>query len=187
MIWESYYWKSDLLKHAAALRKRKEQKRWVDASYGRTEQTVMLGFYSIRKLIEARKLRDDVAHQIVEISAHAPTGKRITRLNSHRIDELYDLDRRRSESCRLEWLCNQIIHSYIFALLTEEHGGLAGVLVTSDRNRSKALYEVTVDQMIVLFDQIGNDYPTDVSMKFDPDLGDYKVHSGNAAQPSDPE
>ncbi|HEX9938589.1 MAG TPA: hypothetical protein VGB15_15735, partial [Longimicrobium sp.] len=80
MIWESSYWKEDLLKQAEALRKRTTQRRWPEISFARLEQAVMLGFYSIRKLVEARKLSDHVASSAIPVTTYPPTGKPITYL-----------------------------------------------------------------------------------------------------------
>ena len=56
MIYEYRYWKDALLKAASDLRRRRKQTRWVDASFARLEQRVMLGFYGVRKLRDSRKI-----------------------------------------------------------------------------------------------------------------------------------
>ena len=61
MIWECSYWKEDLLRHTAALRKRTQQRLGRDRSLAQLEQTVMIGFYSIRNLLEVKKLSLDVS------------------------------------------------------------------------------------------------------------------------------
>ena len=60
MIAESYYWKRDLLKVVARLRRRFTQTRWTRASYSAVEIDVMVGFYAIRKLIEGKKISDEI-------------------------------------------------------------------------------------------------------------------------------
>ena len=92
MIDESCYWKNDLLKEADALRDRKKQRRWPEVSFARLEQTIMLGFYSIRKLIEASKLSDSTIYEEIPITTYPWSGKTVTRMNWHKLDQLYDLD-----------------------------------------------------------------------------------------------
>ena len=58
MIWESAYWKEELLRQAEDLKKRSTQTKWSERSLARLEKTIMIGFYSIRKLIEAKKVSD---------------------------------------------------------------------------------------------------------------------------------
>ena len=56
MIFESSYWKDELLRAASFLREKQSQKQWRGESYAKVEQKVMISFYSIRKLMDARKL-----------------------------------------------------------------------------------------------------------------------------------
>jgi hypothetical protein len=174
MISESFYWKSDLLKQAEALRKRVMQKRWPDASFARCEQAMMLGFYSIRKLTESAKLTHKVSRMSVAVRSYPATGRIVHLMNLHRIDKLYDLNKPRRRTVSLPFLCNQIIHSYVFSLLFHEGGNLAGVLVTSDRERSKELLEITVDRIIDVFEKVATDEANvAVTFRFDEKKGDY--------------
>ena len=59
MIAESYYWKRELLRVAARLRRRLTQRRWPEASFSVVEMDLMVGFYAIRKLAEAKKISDE--------------------------------------------------------------------------------------------------------------------------------
>ena len=56
MIWESQYWKDELLRTASKLNKRLNQKRWPESSMASLEKEIMIGFYIIYKLIAAHKL-----------------------------------------------------------------------------------------------------------------------------------
>lgn len=174
MIGESFYWKSDLLKHAEALRKRVGQKRWPDASFARCEQIIMLGFYSIRKLTESAKLTDKVSKMSVPIRLYPPTGRIVHLLNLHRLDKLYDFDKTKKRTASLPFLCDQIIHSYVFSLLFDEGGKLTAILVSSDRRRSKELLEVSIQKVIDIFEKVGRDEANvAVTFKFDEEKGDY--------------
>lgn len=175
MIDESCYWKNDLLKQADALRSRKAQRRWPEVSFARLEQTVMLGFYSIRKLIEASKLSNSTFEQELPLAIYPWSGKTVTRMNWHKLDQLYDFDSSSTDSRDVLFLCHQIVHSFVFMPVFNEDGKLDAFLFTSDRHRHQRLYSMTLDQIIELFDHVGNDYPNEMQMVFNPDTLDYDV------------
>lgn len=175
MIYESRFWKNDLLKQAKSLRSRLTQKRWSETSLARLEQTVMLGFYSIRKLIEAKKLSDSVENQLIDTNLHSFKGEEVTRFNRDRIDELYSFDTVQSVTKDLIFFCNQFIHSYVFVIAFNENSCVDGIFVSSDRERNKALYFIEIRKIIALFEQVGNNYPSAVYMISDQKLGDYRI------------
>jgi hypothetical protein len=131
------------------------QKRWPDASLARCEQTVMLGFFEVRKLIDSRKLTRDFALQPLQVKFHRPTGKCIHLFNRRNIEELYDFDGGRRRTITVQYLCNQVIHSYVFALVFDEINQFQSVVVASDLARSKDLIEVPVTTIVEVFDRAG--------------------------------
>ncbi len=176
MIWESHYWKNDLLKQAEQLRKRTKQKRWPDVSFARLEQTVMLGFYSIRKLIEASKVCDEIVGQQFKLHTF-PKQKEssIHKMNWEKIDRHYDLLSKDKTDRNLSYLCNQFIHSYIFIPSFDDENLLDGIYFASDRQRKKSIHLITVAQIIEIFDQVGNDYPNVGIFIYDPKKQEYKI------------
>jgi hypothetical protein len=175
VIWESSYWKNDLGKQAAWLRKRLSQKRWVEASFARLEQVVMLGFYSIRKLVEARKLSDTTVAHTVALTAYPASGRPVTLLNWHKIDELFAMDAGQPITRDVRFLCNQFIHSYVFLPVFGDKGTIANIVVASDRERNQTVYEVALSQIIGLFELVAADYPNEVRIQFNADKQDYDV------------
>ena len=53
MIFETNYWRLELERLARRLKRHMTQSRWLASSDASVEKSVMLGFYSIRKLLEA--------------------------------------------------------------------------------------------------------------------------------------
>lgn len=181
MIWESGYWKDDLLRRADVLARRTTQRRWPEASLARVEQDLLLGFYAVRKLIEASKLTDAVARQVVRLTVHPPTGKQVTNLNWHKLDVLFDLRQSVIEQRDLNYVCHQFVHSYVFMAVVGETGGLHGFFFASDRQRHAGLYYLSVGEVIRIFRQVGGDYPNSAQSTWDPKLGDYRVRSWTRA------
>jgi hypothetical protein len=177
MISESHYWKDDLLRQAEQLRRRMLQKRWTGISSAHVERSIMLGFYAVRKLIEAKKLSDDIATQNLRIITHPWRGEAVTRRNRFGYWELYDLSQRRTVARSLTFICNQVVHSYLFALSFDESQRFNGILVASDRERHHALHFIQSQQIVDLFEQVGNDYPNEMKLEFDERIQDYRVES----------
>lgn len=176
MIWESHYWKADLLRVARRLENRRSQRRWPEASFAKVEQQIMLAAYSIRKLIEAKKVSDETRDHALTLRAFPATGKLVTHMNWHRLDELYELSKPTREQLPLRDLCNQIIHSFVFHSEVAEDG-LVAFLVASDRQRHSSLFEVPIAAFIKILCSVGNDYPTEVRMLWNAKRQDYDVTS----------
>jgi hypothetical protein len=100
----------------------------------------MVGFFYVRKLIESRKLSRDFADRQITATAYPAKGKHVHLMNCQRdLDELFDMSAPKQLAMKIEDLANQLIHSYIFYLSTEETGPLRGILVASDRIRNREL------------------------------------------------
>jgi hypothetical protein len=175
MIWESGDWKKELLKTASIISKRIHQKRWTERSFFLFEKEIFFAFYSIRKLIEAKKLSDHVVEAKILIQSFKSTGLTVTRLNRDRVDELYDLQNSSSESIKLQTVCNQFIHSYIFVPCFGEFNELDGIIFCSDHTRKNKVYKLAITDLIEIFKMVGSDYPTSTQFVFDEKFGDYHV------------
>lgn len=176
MIWESSYWKEDLLKLAQKLRARSKQRKWPQRSLANVEKEVFFAFFAIRKLIEAKKLSDKIANRAVRASSFASRGRPVTYMNWHRLDRLYDLASPRAVSLRLPFLCNQIIHSYAFSTEHAGGGGLSAILFCSDRKRNRSLYRLSLCRILRLLSDVGRDYAHSAVFNWDPAKKDYTVH-----------
>lgn len=186
MIWESWYWRYDLKKFAASLRKRRKQKRWPDAALARCEQTIMVGFFYVRKLIESKNLSRDFAHRNVRITAYPSKGRHVHWLNYRKnLDKLFDMDSPRQRSLKLEDVANQLIHSYIFYLITNESGPLEGIVVASDYLRNRELLSIDLTVIIKIFELAaeGED-DQGISVRYDEKRQDYVVRTLRAVSGS---
>jgi len=177
MIWESHYWKNDLLRYSKSLRRQLIQQKWYEASFAHLEKSIMLGFYIVRKLIEAKKLSDSVANQKLPATNYPPKGKPISLMNWHKLDKLYDFSKGRTSSVKASFIANQFIHSYVFAPCFNKDGILDGVFVSSDRDRNHILRLVYIDDVIHLFESIVDDDPNEIRMVFNSERCDYDVES----------
>jgi hypothetical protein len=175
MIYESAYWKDDLLRAADELERRLTQSRWHPATFAGVEKTVMIGFYAIRKLIEATKLDDNTTKQNISLAKYPSTGKAVTRLNWTSYWELYDLGAPKRGTLPLVQLCHQFVHSYVFICEFSELKAFTSVLVSSERERNRHLYSVSIPVIVRLFRSVGRNYPTQTTMRFNVKKGDFDV------------
>jgi hypothetical protein len=175
MIWESTYWKEELFRQAEKLKKCQHQRRWSERSLARLEKIVMIGFYSIRKLVEAKLLSDAIRQMRLPVVKYRPTGKHVTFMNWHRPSELYTLDRPQNEEISLLRLCSIFIHSYTFLPLHNDRHGLEAILVNSDRTRTDGLLRVELNAMIDVMSLIAADDPRESRMVFHNVTDDYEV------------
>ena len=185
MIGESRYWKAELLRLATRLvRARAHLPAMRASTYVSVEKAVILGAFVIRKLADSNKLSDSNKDMLLHVRRMAASGKPVTLMNNHRLDELYNF--RKTERCTLPLrdFCNQAIHSYILAAYVERSGRrIVGVYVASDRQRARGLFAVPLSELVRAFKRTGNDYPEYMSFRFDSALGDYRVSAGSTPVP----
>ena len=176
MIWESHYWKEDLLRRAKDLVRRKDQRKWFDSSFANLEQNLMIGFYSVRKLIEARKISDSSVDKKIAVTKYpAKKSQPIHLLNWHDIDEHFDLENGSVTTVDIFYLCNQFVHSYVFIIELNENSRLEGFFVASDWQKNESLYFIDIEAVIGIFELVGNDYPSKEIYTFDSKKGDYQI------------
>ncbi|MEK7995804.1 MAG: hypothetical protein AAB403_18555 [Planctomycetota bacterium] len=175
MISESWYWRTDLMKFASSLRKRANQKRWTDPSLCRCEQLIMVGFFYVRKLIDSRKLSRDFADRQIKLTAYPSTGKHVHLMNVHHdLDEFFDMGTHQQKTAKIEQIANQVIHSYIFYLVTEESGPLQGIIVASDVVRDRELLEFSLSDVIKIFELAGKgEDDKAITLRYDDKRQDY--------------
>ena len=126
------------------------------------ERDVFIGFYSIRKLMDKPGALTDATRVSTWQCNVYPNKDRVNVLNNHRIDELFDMSSRQQETKCLGFLCNQVIHSFIFCTYLDEHYAFDGVLFASDRDKDVKLYRVSAAALIEIFFRVGKDYPSQV-------------------------
>ena len=165
MITDSSFWKDELIERSEFIAKKMAQTRWRAASSARLEQCVMMGFYSIRKLIEAEKLSHSLSDCTVDILSWPNRKKPVDLMNWHRIDDLYELGNPKAMDLTLRFLANQIIHSFVFTPIFSPVGPPEGIAFSSDKEKEKRLYYLGLETIKSLFERAGSDYPKELHYK----------------------
>ena len=157
MISDSVPWKQECLKIAVKLGRRYNQKRWSERSLFTLEKEVFLGLFALRKLMESNKVTDAVKNRKVELAIYPANEKPIALLNQHKFPELYNLYAGQKEAVSYWDICNQFIHSSIFAPFVPTNTFLVGFYIASDRAKKKKLYYVQLKILVEMLETVGND------------------------------
>lgn len=175
MITESYYWKKPLLNGAKVIRKYMNAENISEAQFARVEREILIGFYSIRKLLEATgKVSAETRAMKVTLKRYEkrPDQPIVDFYNRSEFGELYDLDKPAPKSSDLLYVVNQMVHSFIFTLSGDDDGH--GAFFTSDRGKETRLNFVSTDEIVRVFESVGNDYPSEFHAWRDQATGEMK-------------
>ena len=156
MIYDSLPWKRDLAQRATRLERRKTQRAMREASLAAIEHDVFLAAYATRKLIEAKKISDEVASMVLRASAFKPRGVTVDVQNWDALDRLYDLDSSATLDVKLGHWCNQLIHSFVFVLELDA-SRVAGFFVASDHEKDSRLLHFSLDVVVDAIRRVAND------------------------------
>ncbi|MDT9599189.1 hypothetical protein [Sphingosinicella rhizophila] len=175
MITESYYWKKPLLTGANFIRKYMDEENITDAQFARIEREIFIGFYTVRKLLEATgKVSPETRDLQVSLKRYPKRNGQplVDWYNRSEFWELYDLEDGRSEQRDLLYVAHQMVHSFIFVLSGHDDGH--GAFFTSDRDRKARLSFIATSEIARIFEIVGNDYPSGFNAWRDPDTGEMK-------------
>lgn len=153
----------DLLRVTEDLTRRKTQLRWSDRSMFLFERNVMTAAYSVRKLIEARKVSDALGRKSWPLERFKLTGPVPDVWNRWEPDRLFDFASPSRVSLSTLEICNQIIHSFLFYPIwkwdekTLRPGELEALHFVSDRGNRTHLLSVGIDALMALFTEVGHE------------------------------
>jgi hypothetical protein len=92
----------------------------------------------------------------------------------HDLDEFFDMGTHRHKRLKIEQIANQVVHSYIFYLVTEESGPRQGVVVASDVVRDRELLELSLSDVIKIFELAGRgEDDKAITLRYDDKRQDY--------------
>lgn len=170
---ESCYWKEELERVSRSLRPVSKPPRWTERGHCIIERDIMIGFFIIRRMIELHKVSSAIRGMVLRVFKLTARGKRITRMNRHEIEELYDFEREHQETKKPLYISNQFIHCYTSFVVRDASRNWSDVFVVSDFDRTVCIWRVPVSEIRRLFSTAAKDYPHSVSMVFSEEKGDY--------------
>ncbi|MAM53249.1 MAG: hypothetical protein CMH35_00070 [Microbacterium sp.] len=162
MIGDSVPWRDELLKSSMRLRRWSTQKGWTERTYFLAERDIMMGAYSIRRLIDSAKSSSLLPSMRIPTVRYPLVGRKPMVLDRFDPEQFYDLQKGTKTELGVGRLCNQIIHSFVFQIYLEEDATTSVVFV-SDHDRGKHLHGIAFEILADLFDYVGREDIIDYS------------------------
>jgi hypothetical protein len=172
---ESCYWKEELRRIAATIRRVAKPPRWTERALCVVERDLMVGLFLLRRLIELNRVSSATKNMRLRIFSHKARGKLVTQMNGHRIWELYDMENEIAETKKPLYVSNQFIHTYTSIISRDESRNWSDVYIVSDFDRNDCIWRVPISLIESLFLTASADYPYMIEKKFNPKTGDYDV------------
>ncbi|KAB7653435.1 hypothetical protein [Plesiomonas shigelloides] len=172
MIYESRYWKQPLLESAQRLLSMKSKVDLSEDTLAQIEKDIFIGFYSIRKLFDTLKVTDELKSKKYSVNWFPHQGREVTWRNNYRVNEHYDLNHQNTESRDLWFIASRLIHSFVFQISVSEQGGLNSIFFSSDSDKNKKVYFLSVDDIVGFFNEVGKNYVTEITYSYDDKTGE---------------
>ncbi len=172
---ESCFWKEELRRIAATVRRVSKPPRWSERVHCIVERDLMIGFFLLRRLIDLNKVSSAIKNRQLRIFSYTAKGKPVTWINGHRIWELYDMENEVAETKKPLYVSNQFIHAYTSFVARDETRNWSDVILVSDFDRNDCIWRVPIPEIESLFRSASEDYPHTVKATFNPKTGDYDV------------
>lgn len=176
MVHESRPWKQDLQRRKKLIIKYNTAEHFNqnhESSYTIIEKSIFYTAFIIRKLIDCGGKLSDEAEQyfiqtrIIKPLVHIDLMQRWPEENSHDwVNEM--IDRVLGKS-----VCNWLIHSYLFFVEFNE-GKIAYFFVSSDYDKNKTLYKISIDDWLTYIEYIATDTVISLSAHYDEKANEYK-------------
>ena len=122
--------------------------------------------------LESQKLSDDIDQYKINVSKNEPI-KHIDRLHRWLDEDEYNWDNTAHEKVYGKNVCNWLIHSYVFRFQFDDNGVVSGFFVSSDYDRNKALYTISLADWINFVDAVITDDVVELVATFDDKRSDY--------------
>lgn len=160
MVLESYPWRQDLLRRKRLIIKYNTAERLsgnFEATYTVIEKGIFYSAFIMRKLIDCTvKMSDEADNYTLKIGEirslrNIDIVYRVPDENSH------DWKNERIITVQGKKVCNWLIHSFIFLLTYGANGQVEGFLVSSDYDRNKSLYRISLEDWFKYIDFIVTD------------------------------
>lgn len=154
MTTPSHPWKVALERRAKALQEIAGAHGVTAATRVKLEESVVLGCYTIRKLINAFLLPESRCHDHFPMTAFPRRHIDAPVVGDEPLRIRYDLEAGRIVQHDLMFLCHQVLQNCVFEPWCDADRRLSGVHVTSDHQRKVALYGVKISALSDLFNRI---------------------------------
>jgi hypothetical protein len=145
MIFESYSWKKEIERLLKSLRKWSSKPQSERAEFY-IQRAVFFSAFAMRKLMENRKLTDALRDKSIRCEAYRalqPVSDRVsTFAGLADVSDDYDMTTPEQITLSCFDLMSEIMHSYVFKIVVDEHDRMVSFLVNSYNKRDCRLLEI---------------------------------------------
>ena len=160
MIFESYPWKQDLIRRKSLIYKYNSFEQFnqnSDAAYTVVEKVIFYSAFIIRKLIDCKgKLSDAAENYTLQVKVKKPL-KQIDLMHRWPEEDNYDWENDKIMIVKGRDICNWLIHSYVFFVVEDDSVPISHFCVSSDFDRNKFLYMISLSDWIGYMDFVSKD------------------------------
>lgn len=157
MTTPSHPWKQTLGHNAKSLMSFIEPHHLTEASVVRLEETVVVGCYALRRLLNGFLLPESRRHQLLGMTAFPSRRMTSPMLGDEPLSVRYDLNAGKAVSHDLMFVCHQVLQNCVFEPWLGPDRRLIGIYVTSDHQRKIALYGITLTALSDCFTLISGE------------------------------
>lgn len=176
MIYESYPWKQDLQRRKRTILKYNTAERFDqndDSTYTIIEKSIFYLAFIIRKLLDCGgKLSDEADRYVIRAKSIKPFVH-IDLMQRWSEEDSHDWEHENSVTVLGKDVCNWLIHSYLFFVEQEENGPIINFCVSSDYDRNKILYRISLQDWLAYVGYIATDDIMGLSSHYDEKADDY--------------
>ncbi len=131
--------------------------RWTTRTGFLVERDLLVGMFTIRRLIESAKTSSFLPRERVSLRMH-PLKDRVPGIYDRwSYWEYYDMESKRQTELTVHELVTLFIHSFVLEFYPSSEHGPAMIWVVSDRHRHKWLYSIPFAPLVGLFRRVGDE------------------------------
>lgn len=175
MVYESYPWKQELLRQKKLIIKYNTHQEWLksnDRAYTMVEKGIFYSAFIIRKLVDCNgKMSDAADNYTFKVQEIRPL-KEINSIRRWTDSDTHEWEKEETLMVLGRDICNWLIHSYIF-FTVENDKPFSCFCVSSDFDRNKYLYMVSLNDWLEYMDFIATDYVIKMDTHYDVHKKDY--------------
>jgi hypothetical protein len=150
MIFESYPWKNEIGLLLKSLRKWSSKPNSKRAEF-HIQRAVFFSAFAMRKLMENRKLTDALRDKSIRCKAYRslqPISDRVsTFFGLADVNDDYGMTKPEQITLSCFDLMSEIMHSYVFKVVVDEHDQMVSFLTNSYNKRDRRLLEIDLQTL----------------------------------------
>lgn len=143
----------------------------IDEIFFKVEIKIFMMAFSIRKLLETRKLPDSVLEASIKVTKFKRNAERAGWFFD--FNKLFDFTKPIKQDLKLKFFLNQIIHSYVFQASSTLKENLSYLYFTSDNKRNECLYHIRLETLLKFIEKISEQNVTRTETEYDEKTGEY--------------